>query len=82
MGALIVIYCFLSGLGAGTFLTAAGLRIFGSEKYAKIEKNAAIDARLLLVPGLIDSVYIGFQSPIKNLAYQIKLLQKHNNKVV
>ena len=53
MGALIVIYFFLIGLGAGTFLTAAGLRIFGGEKYAKIEKTAAIAAPLFLMPGLL-----------------------------
>ena len=53
MGVLIVIYFFLSGLGAGAFLTAAGLRLFGGEKYAKIEKTAAIAAPLLLMPGLL-----------------------------
>ena len=53
MGVLIVIYFFLSGLGAGAFLTAAGLRLFGGQKYAKIEKNAAIAAPLLLMPGLL-----------------------------
>jgi hypothetical protein len=39
MGALIVIYFFLSGLGDGTFLTAVGLRIFGGEKYAKKDRE-------------------------------------------
>jgi formate-dependent nitrite reductase membrane component NrfD len=53
MGALIVIYFFLSGLGAGAFLTAAGCRIFGGERYARIEKTAAIAAPLLLMPGLL-----------------------------
>ncbi len=53
MGALIVIYFFLSGLGAGAFLTAAGCRLFGGEKYVKIEKTAAIAAPLLLAPGLL-----------------------------
>ncbi len=53
MGSLIVIYFFLSGLGAGAFLTAAGCRIFGGEKYAKIEKVAAIAAPILLMPGLL-----------------------------
>ncbi len=53
MGVLIVIYFFLSGLGAGAFLTAAGLRLFGGEKYARIEKTAAIAAPLLLMPGLL-----------------------------
>lgn len=52
MGGLIVIYFFLSGLGAGAFLTSAGLRFFGGAKYAKIEKTAAILAPLLLIPGL------------------------------
>lgn len=53
MGALIVIYFFLSGLGAGAFLTAAACRLFGGEKLAKIEKTAAIAAPLLLMPGLL-----------------------------
>ncbi len=53
MGALVVIYFFLSGLGAGAFLTAAGFRLFGGEKYAKVEKTAAIAAPLLLMPGLL-----------------------------
>ncbi len=53
MGALIVIYFFLSGLGAGAFLTAACLRLFGGPEYAKIEKTAAIAAPLLLMPGLL-----------------------------
>ncbi len=53
IGALIVIYLFLSGLGAGVFLTAAGLRLFGGEKYLRIEKTAAIAAPLLLMPGLL-----------------------------
>ena len=53
MGVLVVVYFFLSGLGAGTFLTAAGCRIFGGSKYAKIEKTAAIAAPILLVPGLL-----------------------------
>ncbi len=53
MGALIVIYFFLSGLGAGAFLTAAGLRLFGGERYVKIEKTAAIIAPLLLAGGLL-----------------------------
>ncbi len=51
MGVLIVIYFFLSGLGAGAFFTAASLRLFGGEKYVKIEKTAAIAAPLLLAPG-------------------------------
>jgi formate-dependent nitrite reductase membrane component NrfD len=53
MGVLIVIYFFMSGLGAGAFLTAAGLRLFGGEKYVKVEKTAAIAAPLLLIPGLL-----------------------------
>ncbi|KKL64728.1 hypothetical protein LCGC14_2162060, partial [marine sediment metagenome] len=53
MGVLVVVYFFLSGLGAGTFLTAAGCRIFGGGKYAKIERTAAIAAPILLVPGLL-----------------------------
>ncbi len=53
MGVLIVVYFFLSGLGAGAFLTAAGLRLFGGEKYLKIEKTAAIAAPVLLMPGLL-----------------------------
>jgi formate-dependent nitrite reductase membrane component NrfD len=53
MGALIVIYFFLSGLGAGAFLTAAGCRIFGGEKYSNVEKVAAIAAPLLMMPGLL-----------------------------
>ncbi len=53
MGGLIVAYFFLSGLGAGAFLTAAGCRIFGGDKYAKIEKTGAIAAPLLLIPGLL-----------------------------
>ena len=51
MGAMIVIYFFLSGLGAGAFLTAACLRLFGGPEYAKIEKTAAIakiDAAIVL----------------------------------
>ena len=53
MGVLVVIYFFLSGLGAGAFLAAAGCRFFGGDKYAKVEKTAAIAAPLLLMPGLI-----------------------------
>jgi formate-dependent nitrite reductase membrane component NrfD len=53
MGLLIVVYFFLSGVGAGAFLTAAGCRIFGGPKYAKIEKTAAVAAPLLLIPGLL-----------------------------
>lgn len=53
MGSLIVIYFFLSGLSAGAFLTAAGCRILGGEKYSGIEKRAAIAAPLLLMPGLL-----------------------------
>jgi len=53
MGALVVIYFFLSGLGAGAFLTAAGFRLFGGERYTKVEKTAAIAAPLLLMPGLL-----------------------------
>ncbi len=53
MGALIAIYFFLSGLGAGAFLTAAACRIFGGGRYASIEKTAAIAAPLLLIPGLM-----------------------------
>ena len=53
MGALIVIYFFLSGLGAGAFLTAAACRIFGGLRYAKIEKIAAIAVPILLGPGLL-----------------------------
>ncbi len=53
MGILVVIYFFLSGLGAGVFLTAGALRIFGGPKYARIEKIAAIAAPILLAPGLL-----------------------------
>ncbi len=53
MGALVVVYFFLSGLGAGAFLTAAACRIFGGLKYAKVEKISAIAAPILLVPGLL-----------------------------
>ena len=53
MGFLIVVYFFLSGLGAGAALTAAGCRLFGGGRYAKIEKTAAIAAPILLVPGLL-----------------------------
>ena len=53
MGVLVVIYFFLSGLGAGAFLTAAGFHLFGGERYAKIQKTAAIAAPLLLIPGLL-----------------------------
>lgn len=53
MGPLIVVYFFLSGLGAGVFLTAAACRIFGGESYSKIEKTAAIAAPILLIPGLM-----------------------------
>ena len=53
MGMFVVIYFFLSGLGAGAFLAAAGFRLFGGDKYAKVEKTAAIAAPLLLVPGLM-----------------------------
>ena len=53
MGPLIVVYFFFSGLGAGAFLTAAALRLFGGEKYASVEKTAAIAAPLLLIPGLM-----------------------------
>ena len=53
MGALVVIYFFLSGLGAGAFLTAAACRLFGGGRFAKIEKTAAIAAPLLLMPGLL-----------------------------
>lgn len=53
MGLLIVAYFFLSGLGAGAFLTAAGCRLFGGEKFARVEKTAAIAAPLLLIPGLL-----------------------------
>lgn len=53
MGVLIVIYFFLSGLGAGAFLTAAACRIFGGPRYAKIEKIAAIAVPILLGPGLL-----------------------------
>ena len=53
MGVLVVVYFFLSGLGAGTFLTAAGCRIFGGERFAGSEKRAAIAAPILLAPGLL-----------------------------
>ncbi len=53
MGVLIVVYFFLSGLGAGTFLTAAACRIFGGERFAKIERAAAIAVPILLAPGLL-----------------------------
>lgn len=53
MGSLVVIYFFMSGLGAGAFLTAAACRIFGNSRYAKIEKIAAIAAPVLLGPGLL-----------------------------
>ena len=53
MGALIVIYFFLSGLGAGAFFTAASFHLFGGPKYAKVQKTAAIAAPLLLAPGLL-----------------------------
>ncbi len=53
MGVLVVIYFFLSGLGAGAFLTAAACRIFGGPSYAKIEKISAIAAPILLGPGLL-----------------------------
>ncbi|MFQ6034414.1 MAG: NrfD/PsrC family molybdoenzyme membrane anchor subunit [Sedimentisphaerales bacterium] len=53
MGPLIVLYFFLSGLGAGAFLTAVGLQIFGSEKYEKIARTAAIAAPVMLIPGLL-----------------------------
>ncbi len=53
MGFLIVVYFFLSGAAAGAFLTAAGCQIFGGEKYARVEKTAAIAAPLLLIPGLL-----------------------------
>ncbi len=53
MGVLIVIYFFLSGLGAGAFLTAAGLRLFAGKEYVRVEKTAAIAAPLLLIPGLL-----------------------------
>jgi formate-dependent nitrite reductase membrane component NrfD len=53
MGVLIVVYFFLSGLGAGAFLTAAGFRLFGGERYVKVEKTGAIAAPLLLIPGLL-----------------------------
>ncbi len=53
MGTLIVIYFFLSGLGAGALLTAAACRLLGGEKYAKVERTAAIAAPILLIPGLM-----------------------------
>ena len=53
MGALVVVYFFMSGLGAGAFLTAAACRIFGGLKYAKVEKISAIAAPILLIPGLL-----------------------------
>ncbi len=53
MGALIVIYFFLSGLGAGAFFTAASFHLFGGPRYAKVQKIAAIAAPLLLAPGLL-----------------------------
>ncbi len=53
MGVLVVVYFFLSGLGAGAFLCAAACRIFGGPQYAKIEKIAAIAAPILLGPGLL-----------------------------
>lgn len=53
MGPLVVIYFFLSGLGAGAFLTTAGFRLFGGGRGAKVEKIAAIAAPILLIPGLL-----------------------------
>jgi formate-dependent nitrite reductase membrane component NrfD len=53
MGALIVVYFFLSGLGSGAFLTATALRLFTGQKYERIEKTAAIAAPILLIPGLL-----------------------------
>ncbi len=53
MGVLIVVYFFMSGLAAGTFLTAAACRIAGGPAYAKIEKIAAIATPILLGPGLL-----------------------------
>ncbi len=53
MGVLIVVYFFMSGLAAGTFLTVAACRIAGGPKYAKIEKIAAIATPILLGPGLL-----------------------------
>ncbi len=51
MGSLIAIYFFLSGLGAGTFIVAALLRIFAGEGYEKIEKRAAIIAPICAIVG-------------------------------
>ncbi len=52
MGLLIVAYFFLSGLGAGAFLTSAGCSLFGGEKYTKVAKIAAVAAPVLLGAGL------------------------------
>jgi molybdopterin-containing oxidoreductase family membrane subunit len=51
MGSLIAIYFFLSGLGAGTFIVAALLRLFAGEGYEKIEKRAAIIAPICAMVG-------------------------------
>jgi formate-dependent nitrite reductase membrane component NrfD len=53
MGPLIVVYFFLSGLAAGTFLTAGACRLFGGGKYARVEKIGAIASPILLIPGLL-----------------------------
>jgi formate-dependent nitrite reductase membrane component NrfD len=53
MGPLVVIYFFLSGLGAGAFLTAAGFRLFAGGRGARVEKIGAIAAPILLIPGLL-----------------------------
>ncbi|HDZ20875.1 hypothetical protein LCGC14_0015230 [marine sediment metagenome] len=53
MGLLVVIYFFMSGLGAGAFLTGAAFQLFGGPNGAKIAKRAAIAAPILLIPGLL-----------------------------
>ena len=74
MGALVVIYFFLSGLGAGAFLTAAACRIFGGVKYAKVEKISAIAALYCSFPGCCASCSISVTHCVFSTCYSTSIL--------
>ncbi len=67
---MIAIYFFLSGLGAGTFIVAALLRLFGGEAYEKIEKRASVVAPIsAMLGGLFLLLHLGRPFRMYNMVF-------------